>query len=266
MSLYVGHHLCCQGVHSPVFSSGIDLLGGIIPELCLKHPDLHFLIGGEGPKRLVLEEVREKYQLHDRYCWMITLAGNIWWNVVFVLCFDKYSSRPISLKAYFSRWDFQSRQIVYITQVVVFCWSFRVIASFTLHDWAATGGGGWSEPDLLPYKQVWSPFQLSCHMRCSIDQRGMGVTAALPSFLPSPGSRQCAGLLYSCWNAAAWQNYLGSLVWTVYSVWVQQQQCSLLEILLLHGRPLPQVSPPCTLNDWWSAQQLSTHSGLLTSW
>ncbi|XP_024919531.1 phosphatidylinositol N-acetylglucosaminyltransferase subunit A isoform X2 [Cynoglossus semilaevis] len=49
-----------------VYRKGIDLLGGIIPELCLKHPDLNFLIGGEGPKRLVLEEVREKYQLHDR--------------------------------------------------------------------------------------------------------------------------------------------------------------------------------------------------------
>uniref|UniRef100_A0A3Q0SX96 phosphatidylinositol N-acetylglucosaminyltransferase n=1 Tax=Amphilophus citrinellus TaxID=61819 RepID=A0A3Q0SX96_AMPCI len=51
-----------------VYRKGIDLLGGIIPELCLKHPCLHFLIGGEGPKRIVLEEVREKYQLHDRYC------------------------------------------------------------------------------------------------------------------------------------------------------------------------------------------------------
>ncbi|XP_074550966.1 phosphatidylinositol N-acetylglucosaminyltransferase subunit A [Halichoeres trimaculatus] len=49
-----------------VYRKGIDLLGGIIPELCLKHPDVHFLIGGEGPKRIVLEEVREKYQLHDR--------------------------------------------------------------------------------------------------------------------------------------------------------------------------------------------------------
>nr|XP_023656668.1 phosphatidylinositol N-acetylglucosaminyltransferase subunit A [Paramormyrops kingsleyae]XP_023656669.1 phosphatidylinositol N-acetylglucosaminyltransferase subunit A [Paramormyrops kingsleyae] len=49
-----------------VYRKGIDLLGGIIPNLCLKYPDLHFLIGGEGPKRLVLEEVREKYQLHDR--------------------------------------------------------------------------------------------------------------------------------------------------------------------------------------------------------
>ncbi|KAI1899815.1 hypothetical protein AGOR_G00065630 [Albula goreensis] len=49
-----------------VYRKGIDLLGGIIPELCLKYPDLQFLIGGEGPKRIVLEEVREKYQLHDR--------------------------------------------------------------------------------------------------------------------------------------------------------------------------------------------------------
>ncbi|XP_051938353.1 phosphatidylinositol N-acetylglucosaminyltransferase subunit A isoform X2 [Hippocampus zosterae] len=56
-----------------VYRKGIDLLSGIIPELCLKHPDLHFLIGGEGPKRLVLEEVREKYQLHDR----VRLLGSL---------------------------------------------------------------------------------------------------------------------------------------------------------------------------------------------
>lgn len=46
--------------------SGTDLLSGIIPELCQKYPDLHFMIGGEGPKRIILEEVRERYQLHDR--------------------------------------------------------------------------------------------------------------------------------------------------------------------------------------------------------
>ncbi|XP_017562094.2 phosphatidylinositol N-acetylglucosaminyltransferase subunit A [Pygocentrus nattereri] len=49
-----------------VYRKGIDLLGGIIPELCANHSDLFFIIGGEGPKRIVLEEVREKYQLHDR--------------------------------------------------------------------------------------------------------------------------------------------------------------------------------------------------------
>uniref|UniRef100_A0A8C0J2Y4 phosphatidylinositol N-acetylglucosaminyltransferase n=1 Tax=Chelonoidis abingdonii TaxID=106734 RepID=A0A8C0J2Y4_CHEAB len=49
-----------------VYRKGVDLLSGIIPELCQKYPDLHFLVGGEGPKRIVLEEVRERYQLHDR--------------------------------------------------------------------------------------------------------------------------------------------------------------------------------------------------------
>uniref|UniRef100_A0A8C5LT69 phosphatidylinositol N-acetylglucosaminyltransferase n=1 Tax=Leptobrachium leishanense TaxID=445787 RepID=A0A8C5LT69_9ANUR len=49
-----------------VYRKGIDLLGGIIPEMCQKYPDLHFIIGGEGPKRIIIEEVRERYQLHDR--------------------------------------------------------------------------------------------------------------------------------------------------------------------------------------------------------
>ncbi|XP_006261141.1 phosphatidylinositol N-acetylglucosaminyltransferase subunit A [Alligator mississippiensis] len=49
-----------------VYRKGIDLLSGIIPELCQKYPYLNFLVGGEGPKRIVLEEVRERYQLHDR--------------------------------------------------------------------------------------------------------------------------------------------------------------------------------------------------------
>ncbi|XP_010643487.1 phosphatidylinositol N-acetylglucosaminyltransferase subunit A isoform X3 [Fukomys damarensis] len=45
---------------------GTDLLSGIIPELCQKYQNLNFIIGGEGPKRIILEEVRERYQLHDR--------------------------------------------------------------------------------------------------------------------------------------------------------------------------------------------------------
>ncbi|KAH0627142.1 hypothetical protein JD844_002566 [Phrynosoma platyrhinos] len=40
-----------------VYRKGIDLLSGIIPELCQKYPELHFLVGGEGPKRIILEEV-----------------------------------------------------------------------------------------------------------------------------------------------------------------------------------------------------------------
>uniref|UniRef100_K7G3V0 Phosphatidylinositol N-acetylglucosaminyltransferase subunit A n=1 Tax=Pelodiscus sinensis TaxID=13735 RepID=K7G3V0_PELSI len=49
-----------------VYRKGIDLLSGIIPELCQKYSNIHFLVGGEGQKRIVLEEVRERFQLHDR--------------------------------------------------------------------------------------------------------------------------------------------------------------------------------------------------------
>lgn len=38
-----------------------------IPKImCERYPNLHFIIGGDGPKRLLLEEMREKSQLHDR--------------------------------------------------------------------------------------------------------------------------------------------------------------------------------------------------------
>lgn len=49
-----------------VYRKGMDLLAGVIPIICSKHPDVCFIIGGEGPKRVVLEEVREKHYLHDR--------------------------------------------------------------------------------------------------------------------------------------------------------------------------------------------------------
>ncbi|KAK2184846.1 hypothetical protein NP493_250g02001 [Ridgeia piscesae] len=49
-----------------VYRKGTDLLANIIPEICEKYPQVNFIIGGDGPKRLVLEEVREKYQLTER--------------------------------------------------------------------------------------------------------------------------------------------------------------------------------------------------------
>ncbi|XP_004612263.1 phosphatidylinositol N-acetylglucosaminyltransferase subunit A isoform X1 [Sorex araneus] len=60
------HHVTIVVVSRLVYRKGTDLLGGIIPELCQKYRDLNFIIGGEGPKRIILEEVRERYQLHDR--------------------------------------------------------------------------------------------------------------------------------------------------------------------------------------------------------
>eukprot|EP00124_Ichthyophonus_hoferi_P000999 Ihof_evm11s44 gene=Ihof_evmTU11s44 len=49
-----------------VYRKGMDLLLGLLPNVCHKYPQVHFLIGGDGDYRLVLEETREKYQLHDR--------------------------------------------------------------------------------------------------------------------------------------------------------------------------------------------------------
>lgn len=56
-----------------VYRKGMDLLAAIIPEICSKFKYVDFIIGGDGPKRIVLEEVREQFELHDR----VTLLGTI---------------------------------------------------------------------------------------------------------------------------------------------------------------------------------------------
>jgi phosphatidylinositol glycan class A protein len=49
-----------------VYRKGIDLLVKVIPLICVKLSNVHFIIGGDGPKKLLLEEMRERFQLHDR--------------------------------------------------------------------------------------------------------------------------------------------------------------------------------------------------------
>lgn len=49
-----------------VYRKGIDLLALTIPIVCSRVTNVHFIIGGDGPKKLLLEEMRERYQLHDR--------------------------------------------------------------------------------------------------------------------------------------------------------------------------------------------------------
>ncbi|GAA0186335.1 hypothetical protein LIER_33623 [Lithospermum erythrorhizon] len=49
-----------------VYRKGADLLVEVIPEVCRLHPNVHFIIGGDGPKRVRLEEMREKHSLQDR--------------------------------------------------------------------------------------------------------------------------------------------------------------------------------------------------------
>ena len=49
-----------------VYRKGMDLIIDIIPRICQMFPTVHFLIGGDGPKRTLMEEMREKYQLQER--------------------------------------------------------------------------------------------------------------------------------------------------------------------------------------------------------
>ena len=56
-----------------VYRKGTDLLAGVIPIICAKYPNVDFLIGGDGPKRLAIEEIREKAGLLDR----VTLLGAV---------------------------------------------------------------------------------------------------------------------------------------------------------------------------------------------
>lgn len=49
-----------------VYRKGMDLLVAIIPKICDQHPNVRFLIAGDGPKRIEIEQMREKNQLHDR--------------------------------------------------------------------------------------------------------------------------------------------------------------------------------------------------------
>ncbi|KAJ4762755.1 Phosphatidylinositol N-acetylglucosaminyltransferase subunit A [Rhynchospora pubera] len=49
-----------------VYRKGADLLVEVIPEVCRLFPHVRFIIGGDGPKRVRLEEMREKFSLQDR--------------------------------------------------------------------------------------------------------------------------------------------------------------------------------------------------------
>lgn len=49
-----------------VYRKGVDLLVGIIPIICKTFPRVDFLIGGDGNKKLSLEEMVERERLQDR--------------------------------------------------------------------------------------------------------------------------------------------------------------------------------------------------------
>ncbi|KAH9324469.1 hypothetical protein KI387_004647, partial [Taxus chinensis] len=49
-----------------VYRKGADLLVEVIPEVCRLYPNVRFIVGGDGPKRVRLEEMREKNSLQER--------------------------------------------------------------------------------------------------------------------------------------------------------------------------------------------------------
>ncbi|KAF7318304.1 Glycosyltransferase family 4 protein [Mycena chlorophos] len=49
-----------------VYRKGIDLLVATVPRICENFPNVHFVIGGDGPKLIDLLQMREKHQLQDR--------------------------------------------------------------------------------------------------------------------------------------------------------------------------------------------------------
>ncbi|KAJ3413926.1 Phosphatidylinositol N-acetylglucosaminyltransferase gpi3 subunit [Chytridiales sp. JEL 0842] len=56
-----------------VYRKGTDLLVAVIPRICKLFPDVQFLIAGDGPKRVELEQMREKHVLQDR----VTVLGAV---------------------------------------------------------------------------------------------------------------------------------------------------------------------------------------------
>ncbi|XP_037091528.1 N-acetylglucosaminyl-phosphatidylinositol biosynthetic protein-like isoform X2 [Pollicipes pollicipes] len=56
-----------------VYRKGADLLAALIPLACRRYSQMHFLIGGDGPKRSMLEETTEKHHLADR----VTFLGEL---------------------------------------------------------------------------------------------------------------------------------------------------------------------------------------------
>lgn len=56
-----------------VYRKGADLLVDVIPEVCRLYPQVRFIVGGDGPKRAAIEEMRDRHILHTR----VTMLGAV---------------------------------------------------------------------------------------------------------------------------------------------------------------------------------------------
>jgi phosphatidylinositol glycan class A protein len=55
------------------YRKGVDLLIEVIPEICKMYQNVRFLIGGDGPKKVLLEDMVKSSNLHDR----VELKGSL---------------------------------------------------------------------------------------------------------------------------------------------------------------------------------------------
>ncbi|GAO50565.1 UDP-Glycosyltransferase/glycogen phosphorylase [Saitoella complicata NRRL Y-17804] len=67
------HHTTIIVISRLFYNKGIDLLINLIPRICALHPRVRFIIAGDGPKRIDLEQMREKHLLQDR----VEMLGSI---------------------------------------------------------------------------------------------------------------------------------------------------------------------------------------------
>ena len=65
--------ICVVVLSRLMYRKGIDLLMAAIPRLCARHANLCFLVGGDGPKFVELEQMREQHMLQER----VVLVGAV---------------------------------------------------------------------------------------------------------------------------------------------------------------------------------------------
>ncbi|WWC95939.1 hypothetical protein V866_002806 [Kwoniella sp. B9012] len=66
-------HITIVVISRLYYRKGIDLLIASCPHICALFPEVRFVVGGDGPKMVELEQMREKYQLQDR----VELLGRV---------------------------------------------------------------------------------------------------------------------------------------------------------------------------------------------
>lgn len=62
----VGDEITIVVVTRVVYRKGADLFVDVIPEICRRHPNIRWVIGGDGPRKPQLERMVEKHGLFDR--------------------------------------------------------------------------------------------------------------------------------------------------------------------------------------------------------